>query len=218
MSGKWEYMSWLLYSFFQTRSVAKRPHPLPRRTACVGVVSGGLLLTSILGGEKLGAQEAQKLECAKHDTRAVLLTCLTSTFFMTTMGDRVGKAPLAGLELGLGLSSRLQPKALSMSSDSICSAELRHSELPSAGQRNGQFAWAPNQSSWGATDPLKLNGTFVTMLLRILKSMSTFHGILNGMHNYPSHPNRLIIAALGQQTSVLTLIDKSQHQLGFMWK
>ena len=98
----------------------------------------------------------------RSDARAVLLTCLTNTFFMTTMGDSVGKAPLVGLELGLGLSSRLQPKALSMSSDSICSAELRHSELPSAGQRNSQFTQAPNQSSWGATDPLKANGTLET--------------------------------------------------------
>lgn len=92
---------------------------------------------------------------------SVLLTCLTSTFFMTTMGASVGKAPLAGLALGLGLSSRLQPKALSMSSDSICSAELRHSELPSGGRKNGQFTQALNQSSWGAMNPMKRNGTFV---------------------------------------------------------
>lgn len=56
---------------------------------------------------------------------------MTSTFFMTTIGDSAGKALPVVLEFCLGLSSRLQPKALSMSSDSICSAELRHSELPS---------------------------------------------------------------------------------------
>lgn len=141
----------------------------------------------------------------RSDECAVLLTCLTSTFFITTMGDSVGKAPFAGLELGLGLSSRLQPKALSMSSDSICSAELRHSELPSAGQRNSQFTQAPNQSYWGATDALKSNRTFVIHALETSSSMSSFHGILNGMHNSLSHPRRLRITALGRQTSDLTL-------------
>lgn len=47
----------------------------------------------------------------------------------------MGKALPAVLEFCLGLSGRLQPKALSTSSESICSAELRHSELPSGGQK-----------------------------------------------------------------------------------
>ena len=69
LSGKWEYMSWLLYSFLQSRSVAKRPHRLPRSTALAGVVSGGMLLTSLLGRKKLCTGSSETRVC-KEVTRA----------------------------------------------------------------------------------------------------------------------------------------------------
>lgn len=60
------------------------------------------------------------------------LTCLTRTFFITTIGESAGKELLVVTGHGQGPSSAFQHNAFSTSSESVCSIALRHSELPSA--------------------------------------------------------------------------------------
>lgn len=59
-------------------------------------------------------------------------TCLTNTFFITTIGDSAGKELLVVLGHCQGPSSAFQHSAFSTSSESVCSIALGHSELPSA--------------------------------------------------------------------------------------
>lgn len=59
-------------------------------------------------------------------------TCLTNTFFITTIGESAGKELLVVTGRGQGPSSVFQHNAFSTSSESVCSITLRHSELPSA--------------------------------------------------------------------------------------
>lgn len=118
-------------------SVVERKHRVPMAEVHISVALA--VCFSVPPGKSMARRKLGNAPVQRRQEIVVPLTCLTSTFFMTTIGDSAGKALPAVLEFCLGLSSRLQPKALSMSSDSICSAELRHSELPSAGQKNGQF-------------------------------------------------------------------------------
>lgn len=59
-------------------------------------------------------------------------TCLTNTFFITTIGESAGKELLVVTGHCQGPSSAFQHNAFSTSSESVCSIALRHSELPSA--------------------------------------------------------------------------------------
>lgn len=59
-------------------------------------------------------------------------TCLTNTFFITTIGESAGKELPVATGHCQGPSSTFQHDAFSTSSESVCSIALRHSELPSA--------------------------------------------------------------------------------------
>lgn len=59
-------------------------------------------------------------------------TCLTKTFFITTIGESAGKELLVVIGHCQGPSSVFQHNAFSTSSESVCSIALRPSELPSA--------------------------------------------------------------------------------------
>lgn len=59
-------------------------------------------------------------------------TCLTNTFFITTIGESAGKELLVVTGHCQVPSSVFQHNAFSTSSESVCSIALGHSELPSA--------------------------------------------------------------------------------------
>lgn len=58
-------------------------------------------------------------------------TCLTNTFFITTIGESAGNELLVVIGHCQGPSSVFQHNALRTSSESVCSIALGHSELPS---------------------------------------------------------------------------------------
>lgn len=89
-----------------------------------------------LKGKILQTNKQKQLKNMKHFSIYYFFpTCLTNTFFITTIGESAGKELLVVIGHCQGPSSAFQHNAFSTSSESVCSIALRHSELPSARRR-----------------------------------------------------------------------------------
>lgn len=117
---------------------------------CVGVVSGQPASQTLLGRKKPLYTEART---RVQQGCVVLLTCLTSTFFMTTMGDRVSGRPIRGLGAwALPVLSLQLPRRSACPRTPSASAELPGILSLICWQRKSQFTRLPTSPTGSQPD------------------------------------------------------------------